>query len=260
MEDIEFRNKLITSWFQQAVAYVQSVEHTELEISEKDHWNNLVTEADKSIEAFFVKCIREKFPTEKIMSEEGFGDNGKVGSGITWFIDPIDGTTNFITMQKHYAIMLAVYEEGVGQLAYIYNKDEDALYSAIKGEGIYKNGKLLSFTRDDYQLSEGVIGMNTVIIRSIEYQALKDISTHCLGIRSQGSAGLELLDVALGNQLAFMSSHLSPWDLAAGLVFLKERQLICIQFNGEQPTLNKSEQIIAAYPSTFSTIKRFLKQ
>lgn len=258
LNDISKRNQLILEWFKKAINYLKKIEDESIEINSKDHWNNLVTNVDKYIEEKFVENIRQAFPGENIVSEEGFGDGETKNKGVNWFIDPIDGTTNFITMRKHYAIMLAVYEDGVGQLGYIYNRDEDAIYMAIKDEGIYKDNQKLIFNKKDYELNEGIVGMNSHIVRENGFYDFKMATRNSLGIRSQGSAGLELLDLSLGNQVAFVSTHLAPWDIAPGLIFLNERNIIAQQFNGEVPSLTKSEPIIAAYPTAFSDIKEIL--
>ena len=102
-------------WVKEAGAKIRASFESKLKIETKTNANDLVTNMDKDTEKYFVSKIKETFPGHRIFGEEGMGDEIKDLDGIVWIIDPIDGTVNFVHQQRHFAISLSVYKDGIGK-------------------------------------------------------------------------------------------------------------------------------------------------
>src|SRR5699024_9047907 len=140
MQMIEQRDALIKKWLNEAAQEIREALNHDLEVEVKSRANDLVTQMDRKIEKELVEKINQHFPEDLIVSEEGFGDHvsGKdFDQKTVWFLDPIDGTLNFVLQSENYAVMLAVYEKGIGKQAYIYDVTHDKLYSDIKNKEVY---------------------------------------------------------------------------------------------------------------------------
>ena len=144
--------------------------------------------------------------------------------GIVWLIDPIDGTINFVHMQRNFAISIGIYEDGIGRIGLIYDVIRDELYHTIKGNGVFMNN--LSFNRlNSVKVSEAIIGLNSTWVtknKRIDPAILGALVKDIRGTRSYGSAALELASVAAGRLDAYISLRLAPWDFAAGKILIEE--------------------------------------
>ena len=215
---------------------------SELAIETKADANDLVTNIDKEIEQFFIERIRKDFNGHRILGEEGFGDNVDSLDGFVWMLDPIDGTMNFIHQQRNFAISLGIYQNGIGVLGYIYDVIHDELYSAQIGQGAYLNDERIPML-EPTTISNAIIGMNASWVvpnHHIENEGLIRLVKDVRGIRSYGSAALELAYVSTGRIDAYMSMRLSPWDVAGGVVIATEVGAVATNLKG-QP-LNFLEQ------------------
>ena len=229
---------------------------SELSIESKADANDLVTNMDKEIEQFFIQHIRQDYPNHRILGEEGFGDTLTSLEGYVWMLDPIDGTMNFIHQQRNFAISLGIFKDGVGELGYIYDVIHDEVYSAQKGHGAYLNDEQIPVL-ETTTISEAVIGMNAswVIPNShIENEGLIRLVQDVRGIRSYGSAALELAYVATGRIDAYMSMRLSPWDVAGGVVIAQEVGAIATNLNGEPLKFLGQDTFIVARQSLHDSL------
>ncbi|WP_432354839.1 inositol monophosphatase family protein [Sporosarcina sp. A2] len=224
---------------------------TEIEISSKSSVNDLVTNIDKEIEQFFITRIRRDFPQHRIMGEEGFGDTIDSLEGIIWFLDPIDGTMNFVHQKRNFAISLGIYKDGVGMLGYVYDVMADDLYVALKDEGAHLNDVRLS-DLNDTNIEQAIIGVNATWVapnRHVEHEPMIELVKTCRGTRSYGSAALELMHVATGRVDAYVSMRLSPWDVAGGIIIAKEVGAVSSTLRGESLGLLRQETFIVANSS-----------
>lgn len=229
---------------------------SELSIESKADANDLVTNMDKEIEQFFIQHIRHDYPHHRILGEEGFGDTLTSLEGYVWMLDPIDGTMNFIHQQRNFAISLGIYKDGVGELGYIYDVIHDELYSAQKGHGAYLNDEQIPVL-EPTTISEAVIGMNASWVipnHHIENEGLIRLVQDVRGIRSYGSAALELAYVATGRIDAYMSMRLSPWDVAGGVVIAQEVGAIATNLNGEPLKFLGQDTFIVARQSLHASL------
>lgn len=221
----------------------------ELIVEYKSNPNDLVTEMDKKTEAFFQRKISSAFPEHLILGEEGTGDDIQTLDGVVWIIDPIDGTINFVHQQRHFAISVGIYENGIGKIGIIYDVIGDELFSAVSGQGAYLNGQELPKLKQA-NVKEAIIGVNAGWVWKDE--ALKQLVEDCRGTRSYGSAAIEMAYVAANRLDAFISLGLYPWDFAAGAIILKEVGAIVTTLAGEELNLLQ--------PSSFSAAKQGLYQ
>lgn len=215
-----------------------------------------MTEVDKKIEKYLVDRIKDKFPQDQILGEEGFGHHQvNIKRGTVWFLDPIDGTLNFVKQGENFAVMIAVYDEGVGTQGYIYDVMNDQLFHAIIGHGVYCNGQLLS-KPENLDIHEGLYASSSVFyigdksLNDLHYEVAK----LSLGVRPLGSAGLEAVEVAKGNIVAYTGRTLMPWDIAAGQIILKEAGCLMTNLKGEAPHLEGKEAILMGTPKAHATV------
>ena len=218
----------------EAGSKIRSSFSSELSIETKADANDLVTNIDREVEQFFIKFIKSNYPNHLILGEEGFGDEITSLSGTIWMLDPIDGTMNFIHQKRNFAISLGIYHDGVGMLGYVYDVVLDELYSAQKGQGAYLNDERIPFL-EATSINEAVIGMNASWVvpnEHIEHEGMIQLVKDVRGIRSYGSAALELAYVSTGRIDAYMSMRLSPWDVAGGMIIAEEVGAVSTNLSG----------------------------
>lgn len=249
-------DRYIKSLIKEAGHRIRNSFQMEIEIESKSHVNDLVTNIDKEIEQFFIERIREDYPGHRIFGEEGFGDPINELKGIIWMLDPIDGTMNFVHQQRNFAISLGIYQDGVGQLGYIYDVVNDDLYHAVKGGGAYFNDEKM-LPLDKTTIADSIVAINAIWVTPNRYVKHEDtirLIQDVRGTRSYGSAALELAFLASGRIDAYISMRLSPWDIAGGAVIVSEVGGITSNFKGESPNLMESDTFIAANPSIHERI------
>lgn len=242
MNRVDKRDTLIKEWINEAAEFILNNKDN-INVEEKTSINDLVTNMDKGIEKELVEKIREHYPNDHIVSEEGYGDDIENLDGTVWFLDPIDGTLNFVTQRENYAVMIAVYEDGIGQQAYVYDVSKDKLYSAIKGSGVSCNGQLIEKPKN-LSLDEGVIGVSSVLLVEDKHPIVREIGKASLGTRVIGSAGLESVELVKGNTLAYIAANLKPWDVAPGLIFMEELGMKGTRFDNSPINLLESNDTV----------------
>lgn len=253
MEDLKERQQKIECWIKEAAKLIKKAIHTDLVIKEKTNASDLVTNVDRSVERFLVDRIRTYYPNEQIMSEEGYGDCPSSLDGVVWFVDPIDGTTNFITQGENFAVMIAVYENGIGHLGYIYDVMKDRLYLGIKDQGAFVNGEKIPHIEDSL-LSKGVFASSSQVMIQERFHLVREVAQESLGVRMIGSAGLEICRVSMQQTFVYVSGSLSPWDVAAGQVIAREVGVVCATLDGEPFDLLQGETAIFAVPTVYKQI------
>lgn len=219
-----------------------------IHIDIKSNVNDLVTNIDRKIEQFFIQHIQFAYPDHQVLGEEGFGDEITSLDGVTWIIDPIDGTTNFVHQQQNFAISIGVYNNGVGMLGYIYDVINDDLYAGIKDQGAYLNDERLPKLGKS-QMDHAIIGINARWLlsnRHVNHEKIQQLVKDCRGTRSYGSATMEMAYVMTGKLDAYISMQLSPWDIAGGMVIAKEVGVTTSNLAGEQLGILESTSFIMA--------------
>lgn len=223
----------------------------QLTIDFKENASDLVTNMDKQIEQFFINKINDTFPAHRILGEEGQGDDVTSLEGTVWIIDPIDGTMNFVHMQRHFAISVGIYHNGEGIIGLIYDVAADDLYYAIKGKGAFFNDVQLPMLHS-IDIGEAVIGINAawgIEKKRIDGSIIPSLIQDVRGTRSFGSATIEMAYIATGRIDGYISLRLSPWDYAAGKIIIEEVGGRISSINGEHlGMLTKQTPVFAAKP------------
>lgn len=248
-------------WINEAGSLIKKTFSKTLNIQTKSNQNDLVTEVDKETEQFFIRKIRETYPDHKIIGEEGFGDDLASTDGVIWIIDPIDGTMNFVHMQRDFAISIGIYEDGIGQIGLIYDVVRDELYHSIKNNGVYMNNIRLT-PLEKGTVSEAVIGMNATWVtenKRIDPSILGVLVKDVRGTRSYGCAAIELASVAAGRLDAHISLRLSPWDFAAGKIIIEELGGEVSDLRGKPLNILEQNSIFISKPGLHQEImKKYL--
>ena len=229
-------------------------------ISEKNH-NDFVTNIDQLAEQVIVEALLKAYPDHAILAEEsGASSNLNDESENVWIIDPIDGTTNFLHGYPNFCISIALQQRGVITNALVYDPVRNDLFTATKGAGAYLNEKRIRVRNPD-RINKALIGSgHGADPRALaEYLRMYEVvASRCHGVRSSGSAALELANLAAGRTDGFFEKGLKVWDIAAGSLLVTEAGGIVGEFSGESEYLHKGD-IIAAGPKVFANMVALLK-
>jgi len=185
---------------------------------------NFVTMADKRAEEMLLSDLNKARPGYGFIGEEG---GTRVGDDKThtWIVDPLDGTTNFLHGIPHFAISIGLAREGVIVAGLIYNPANDDLFIAERGKGAFLNDTRLRVAGRK-QLGECVIGCGLPHLgrgdHEISRAEMSTIQPKVAGLRRFGAASLDLAYVAAGRLDGYWERNLQPWDIAAGMIMIRE--------------------------------------
>ena len=203
---------------------------------------NLVTEIDKKTETYIVGKLKEFCPEYGILTEESEGRTGSTDA--RWILDPLDGTTNFTKRYPFVAVSLALEKAGELVIGVVYNPILDECFIAEKGKGAYCNGK---------QIHVGSVTklQSSVLASGFPYDAWENpdnnsaqwakLITKTISLRCDGSAALDLCRVADGQLDGYWEKGLSPWDMAAGIVIVREAGGMATDYLGGTEFFRRTE-------------------
>jgi myo-inositol-1(or 4)-monophosphatase len=185
---------------------------------------DLVTVADRETEKLIVERIRGFWPKHDITGEEGTRTSS--GSDYRWYIDPLDGTTNFAHGYPVFCVSIAVEDAKAGErvAGVVYDPTRDELFSAEKGNGAELNGKKIRVSKTP-KLSEALVATGFPSFKrhknpNIHFYHQLTLRSH--GVRRAGSAAMDLAYTACGRYDAYWEFNLNPWDTAAGVLLVQE--------------------------------------
>jgi myo-inositol-1(or 4)-monophosphatase len=212
---------------------------------------DIVTETDKKSEAAIVARLRTHFSKHAIVAEEGGGgtadQNAAKSSRYCWYVDPLDGTTNFAHGYPCFAVSIALLEDGEPLVAAILNPISNELFTAARGEGGFLNQKKIHVSQiqtiSKSLLATGFPSQKRSSNPNIHYYWEFTLRSH--GVRRAGSAALDLCSVACGRFDAFWEFGLKSWDSAAGILIVREAGGIVTDFAG-QPYHVGDRELIAS--------------
>jgi myo-inositol-1(or 4)-monophosphatase len=219
--------------------------------------NDFVTRADKESEEVIVARIRERYPEDGFLGEEG-GLRGAGGESRTWIVDPLDGTSNFIAGFPFWCVSVAAREGDEIVAGAIWDPLRAELYSAERGGGAFRNGERLRVTGTNSL--DGAFLATGFPFRSKEqinlYLALfRDLFVRARAIRRAGSAALDLANVAAGVFDGFFEFKLSIWDIAAGSLLIEEAGGRMSDFDGLAAHWKRGN-VVAGTPAVANEIVR----
>jgi len=187
---------------------------------------DLVTQYDVAVEDRLKERISRMLPHHTIIAEESSDEGARAARAV--YIDPIDGTTNFVHRIPFCAISVGIWEDGLPTAAVVYNPIQNELFQAARGEGARLNGKgiAVSGTRTlrDSLLATGFPYTKVLEGRDYEWviETMRRLLPVTQDIRRLGSAAIDLSYVAAGIFDAFYECNLKPWDVAAGILLVEE--------------------------------------
>ncbi len=183
---------------------------------------DLVTEADRASERLIVERLRSRFPTHSIVAEEGGGTEGS--SEYTWYVDPLDGTTNFAHGFPMFNVTLGLERAGELIAGVVYHPIHDEMFAAEAGGGAYLNNHRIHVSKaarvEDALVATGFPSRKRHENVNVHFYYQLAMMSH--GVRRAGAAALDLAYVACGRLDAFWEFGLNPWDMAAGVLLVRE--------------------------------------
>ena len=185
--------------------------------------NDWATEVDRRAEGLIVETLLEGAPKSKIVGEES--SPGLARDGLVWIVDPLDGTTNFLHGYPQYAVSVAAARDGILEAGVILDITRECRYGAVRGGGAWCGGTRLRVS-DTAEPARALLGTGFPfkhLDRLDRYlEQLRRFMPATSGIRRAGAAALDLADVARGRLDGFWELMLAPWDIAAGLLLVRE--------------------------------------
>jgi myo-inositol-1(or 4)-monophosphatase len=199
---------------------------------------DFVTEVDRRAEAAIASVISLRLPSARIVGEELSPQTGPT-SGITFIVDPIDGTTNFLHDYPEYAVSIGVVRDGAIVAGVVQNVPRNELFTATAGGGAFRDGARIHVS--EVSLPSRALLATGFPFKHREYMPvylaqLQNVLTSSAGVRRAGSAALDLANVACGRFDAFWELMLAPWDVAAGILLVREAGGMVTNLEGAQAT------------------------
>lgn len=208
---------------------------------------DLVTRCDRETEQFLRSRFLEAFPEDTVIGEE-FGQEGDGAGTATWYIDPIDGTTNFVNERRDYAVCVGCYVKGEPSFGLVLDVYPGKLYSGRAGMGAFCNGKTIH-TASRQEVEEMLLLTPDILhtfLRPHPIQAgLVNLSDELRGVRSKGSVALELCAVAAGEADLFVTTRSSPWDHNGARIILTEAGGAICTLEGKELPVDAGSTVLA---------------
>jgi len=233
-------------------------------IRQKNGIRDLVTDTDVKAQVAALDVIRARYPDHTILAEESAGPEPAdgvwtVGEGITWAVDPIDGTTNFTLNLPMFCTSVGVVQDGVPIAGAIYDPLRDELFGGAYGHGAWLNGERLPAVVER-PLNEAVIAVDwshELARRQQIIETVDGLAHHCRTLRALGSAVLGLAYVAAGRLHLYANFGLKPWDSAAGAVLIHVLGGEIRRSDGKPWTFGES-WLMAGHPALLDEIGQVL--
>lgn len=206
---------------------------------------DLVTIADKSSELHIVSELKAAFPDHAIVAEEG--NNTQSESGYCWYVDPLDGTTNFAHGFPIYNVTLALEKDNQLIAGVVYDPTRNEMFSAEKSAGAYLNGERINVSAaSSMETSLYATGFpSRQRHQNVNIHFYYQVAMISHGVRRGGAAAIDLAYVACGRLDAFWEFGLNPWDMAAGRLLLEEAGGIATDMHGAPHHIITSQHLLA---------------
>ena len=222
---------------------------------EKKGSTDYVTEVDRRVEQIIFEDIKSYYPEHNFLGEESGEEINN--SNVTWILDPIDGTTNFINGFPHYCISLCASVDGVPTHGVIIDPTRREEFSASKGKGAQLNGERIRVS-DQKNLTDALLSCSSRSTPGQNYKynllgTFMELYKNEITIRRTGCSALDLAYIAAGRLDGFWGNGLKPWDVAAGIVIAEEAGALLSDFHGN-PKYHGSENIVCCSPKCFKPI------
>jgi len=204
--------------------------------------NDLVSYVDKTAEQMIVAALEKVLPEAGFLTEEK--TINKTGEKYNWIIDPLDGTTNFIHGLPVYSVSIALQEDDELVLGVVYEVNQDECFYAWQGSIAYMNGNQIKVS-DNKAINQSLLATGFPYYdfeKQPAYIALfTELMKSCHGLRRLGSAAVDLVYTACGRFDGYYEYNLNPWDVAGGIVILRQAGGDAVNFKGGNECLNTRE-------------------
>ena len=222
---------------------------------EKKGSTDYVTEVDRRVEQIIFEDIKSYYPEHNFLGEESGEEINN--SNVTWILDPIDGTTNFINGFPHYCVSLCASVDGIPTHGVIIDPTRREEFSASKGKGAQLNGERIRVS-DQKNLTDALLSCSSRSTPEQNYKynllgTFMELYKNEITIRRTGCSALDLAYIAAGRLDGFWGNGLKPWDVAAGIVIAEEAGALLSDFHGN-PKYHGSENIVCCSPKCFKPI------
>ncbi|KAK2859656.1 hypothetical protein Q5P01_004276 [Channa striata] len=225
----------------------------DIAVMQKSSPVDLVTETDQKVEQLIISSIKDKYPTHSFIGEESVaaGAPSILTDNPTWIIDPIDGTTNFVHRFPFVSVSIGFSVKREIEFGIVYSCIEDKLYTARKGRGAFCNGVPIKVSGQE-DISQSLVltemgfksdpGQFKTMLANI--QTILTIPVH--GIRSPGSAAVNMCLVACGSADAYYHMGIHCWDMAGGAAVVTEAGGVIMDISGGPFDLMSRRLIVAS--------------
>lgn len=226
-----------------------------LEISSKSTRTDMVTDMDRAAERFIVDGILDSRPDDGVLGEEGTDIAGT--SGVSWVIDPLDGTTNYVYGHSGFSVSIAALVDGVASVGVVADPVHDDLFSARLGGGAHRNRAPIHCSPlEDLSTALVATGFNySPAVRGEQARVLVDLLPQVRDVRRMGGAAVDLCSAACGRVDAYFERGLAPWDMAAGVVIAREAGARVGDLRGGEPS---GDFVLASPPALFEPLADLL--
>lgn len=214
--------------------------------------HDFVSEVDRTAEALIAAALHERVPGSRIQGEE-LSPGAPHDAEITWIVDPLDGTTNFLHRYPQYAVSIGCVVRGALSVGVVHDVPRDLVYHGATGHGAWQGEQRLRVSPvTDHRralVGTGFPFKHLELLDRYQRQFAAVIRASS-GVRRVGSAAMDLVDVAAGRFEAFWELSLSPWDVAAGVVLVREAGGVATTLDGGDDILHEGS-LVAGNPALY---------
>jgi len=219
----------------------------DLEVGYKDARANLVTAADRESQQVIAATILTSFPGHAVNGEEGLA--GDVGAPSVWYVDPLDGTTNYAHGVPFFCVSVALRSGGQTVAGAVYDPSRDEMFAAARGGGATLNGRKLRVS-EVARLDRALVVAQAQTVEESEIRAyaalVERLMSVCGGVRSLGSPALTLCAIAAGRLEAYCEYTMDAWDILAGQLILAESGGTLTLFDGQPHATTDRADVVAS--------------
>ncbi len=222
--------------------------------------HDFVTDTDRGAEAIIAETLTQRIPGSIVVGEE-LSPAAARGGDVVWLVDPLDGTTNYLHGYPQYAVSIGAMVRGALGVGVIHDVTRDLVYRAAKGHGAWLGERRLAVsTVAEPRLALVGTGFPFKRLDGLEryIRQFTAVMSGSSGIRRAGSAALDLADVAAGRFDAFWELSLAPWDVAAGVVLIREAGGVVTTLAGDEDVLDGGS-LVAGNPVLHRWLSELLR-
>lgn len=259
--------RMYEEFFQAAVEVAQSSGvitregfYAEKSVRTKEGFADLVTATDEKVEEHVISTLRSRFPEHSFIGEEttASGKKASLTDDPTWIVDPVDGTTNFVHRIPHTCISIGLWIKKAPVVGVVYNAILDEMFSAVIGEGAKCNGKPIRVSGVT-ELNQSVIICEAGASRDLAkieniFTNMRSLVNDVHGLRSFGSAALNMCYVARGSAEAYYEYGLHCWDMAAAALIVLEAGGVVIDPSGSDLDIMSRRVLCASSTDLAKTV------